>query len=382
MDYDKELNELLDIISEYVNYERCREADERSKASLLCEYVDRPPLVIQATFGFDVMSLPYPWDRFKLYSYKETFDNPAAMLQNALLERVVPGLILKDDNPLAIRNNHGTIQIASILGGKWMLFENNNPWIEHFDRKEDIERIAFSNEEINLNGGILQKSLETLKYYHEKLREYPSCYKAIQISIPDLEGPINTAEQLWGSDIYYAFYDEPQLLHKLFGKITDTMLDIYYLFRRYSTDRLLPVSSTQHFYQIPGNILIRDDSSIIVSPELYEEFIMPYDAKLLAKIGGGSIHFCGDGAHLISKMTEIKGIMGLDFGQPWYMDIGSIYANCREKKIALTHLSPSREDLISGKAAADFPTGAVFVYYTNNIDDAKEVIEGYQSKKN
>lgn len=34
---------------------------------------------------------------------REAFDRPEAMLQNMLLDRVLPGLLLKDDNPLAIR---------------------------------------------------------------------------------------------------------------------------------------------------------------------------------------------------------------------------------------------------------------------------------------
>ena len=36
-------------------------------------------------------------------------------------------ILERDDNPLAIRNDHGTIQVASLLGGDWGRHENDPP---------------------------------------------------------------------------------------------------------------------------------------------------------------------------------------------------------------------------------------------------------------
>ena len=129
------------------------------------------------------------------------------MFQNMLLDRVVTRLLLKDDSPLAIRNNHGTIQIASVFGANWKMHEDDYPWIEHCNSLECLRSIVDSTKEVNFRSGILSRSLETLKFYNRKLNEYPICAKAIQISMPDLQGPLDTAEQLWGSELYYAFYD-------------------------------------------------------------------------------------------------------------------------------------------------------------------------------
>jgi len=198
-----ELNKLLGMVAENIDLHHCKDVDDRYIRSLLYEAVDRPPLVIQAPFGFDVISLPEPWCNFRRYSYKETFEDPAAMLQNQILNMIVPGLLLKDDNPLAIRNNHGTIQIASILGGKWSLYQNNSPWVAHMESLEDVEKIVGKYRGVDYNAGIFKQSIETLEFYLDKLREFPPCMDAIQVSVPDLEGPMNTAEQLWGSDIYH-----------------------------------------------------------------------------------------------------------------------------------------------------------------------------------
>ena len=117
----------------------------------------------------------------------------------------------------------------------------------------------------------------------------------------------------------------------------------------------------------------------MLSPDIYQQFVLPHDARLLKEIGKGSIHFCGDGSHLIEKMLEIPDLCGLDLGQPHMMDIGTIYDLCREGKVAITHLLPSREDLVSGKARSDFPTGCVFVYYAEDYEDARQVVSDYQS---
>lgn len=126
-----------------------------------------------------------------------------------------------------------------------------------------------------------------------------------------------------------------------------------------------------------SRLLIRNDTAIMLSPETYARFIRPHDARLLKEVGAGSIHFCGNGRHLIPPLLEIPDLRGLDFGQPEMMDIAARYRICRERHIVLTHLRPSREDLISGRAKRNFPTGVVFVYEARDFSDAREVVRAY-----
>ena len=372
VDY-RELDLLLKLVAEHVDLDHCRAVDERYRRALAYEEVDRPPLTVQADFGAE-FELPEPWNRFERYPYRESFENPAAMLQNQLLGRVVSGLVLKDDNPLASRADHGTIQIGSVLGGQWMLHEDNFPWIAAVD---NIDAIAYG-DQLHLEKSVLPRSLETLDFYREKLQEHPPCAEAIQISMPDLQGPMDTGDLLWGSKVFFSFRDNPDVLKKLLGRIVETMLDIAARFRPYTRNRLDPVANTQHGYVIPGRLLIRNDSSIMLSPAMYAEFIRPHDARVLKEMGTGSIHFCGNGQHLIKRMLEIPDLRGFDLGQPNLMDVAAIYANCKESKVAITNLNPSRDDLVSGKARDNFPTGAVFVYLTKNMADAAEVVRRYE----
>ncbi|MHB9071626.1 MAG: uroporphyrinogen decarboxylase/cobalamine-independent methonine synthase family protein [Sedimentisphaerales bacterium] len=372
-----QLNELLNLIEKQIDICHCGSIDERYRAALSYQDVDMPPLVIQSTFGKSWI-LPEPWNRFEQYPYRQAFDEPAKMMQNMLLNRVVPGLILKDDNPLAIRNDHGTIQIAGLLGGQWHFHDNNYPWVSSLGSTEAIHKLVESDFEIDFNKGVIPQSTKTLEFYHEQLSQRPKCSETIQISLPDIQGPMDTADILWGSEILVEILANPKLVSALLGKIVNVMILAERYYRRFAVDRLDPLANTQHGYNIPGRLLIRNDSSIMVSPETYRQMIKPQDARLLKEIGAGSIHFCGNGRHLIESMLEIPDLRGIDLGQPELMDIKALYSLCSDSKVALTNLTPPREDLISGKAVKDYPTGVVFVYHTENIADALEVIEKYR----
>jgi hypothetical protein len=375
---EKELEKLLSLIEEHVDLGHVATVDKEYAQALAYQPVANPPLVVMPRFpgAFD---LPAPWDAFARYDYRESFGNPVAMLQNALLNRVVPGVLLKDSSPLAIRNDHGTIQVASVLGGAWRMHENDYPCVSHFDSVAHIVKMLDEPFPDGISErGIMPISIATLRFYNTKLREFPSCRKAIQISMPDLQGPIDSAEMLWGSDIYYAFYDTPALLGRLLARVTVTLLAMEKVFRPLTFDRLDPGANAQHGYMIPGRLLIRNDSSILITPDMYAQQVQPYDERVLKELGGGSIHFCGSGGHLIEKMLGIEHLRGLDFGDSRSMNIGRIYAMCRERGIAVSNVNPSREDLVSGKAAKDFPTGVVFVYETDSFADAADVVRSYR----
>ena len=371
-----QLNSLLQLIESVIDPARCTAIDERYRNALTYEEVDRPPLVVQPKFGSQ-WALPKPWDEFRRYTYREAFENPAAMMQNMLLDRVVTGLITNDDSPLAVRNDHGTIQIASLLGGQWHFHGDNYPWVGALGSTDAIRELVESDTPIDWNGGVLHQSTETLKFYRRQLRNYPKCQQAVQISLPDLQGPIDTADILWGSEIFLEILGEPELVSALMAKIVDTMTEVANYYREFTVDRLDPVAITQHGYYIPGRMLIRNDSAIMVSPATYREMLLPQDRRLVKEMAGGSLHFCGNGEHLIEPMLEIPELGGIDLGEPFLMDVKRIYQMCSQKQVPVTNLMPSRENLVTGRAADHYPTGAVLVYLTDSIEDACEVCQKY-----
>jgi len=374
---EKQLDNLLELTAESVEPNHCRSVGERYLKALRWEKVDRPPLVMQPANG-PFFDLPEPWSRFTQYPYNVAFKCPVAMMQNMILSRVVPGILLRDDSPLAIRNDHGTIQIASLLGGNYQLRDNNYPWVEHLDSREALERIAAGAGQVDFaSGGVLSPSFETLKFYREKLAAFPPLDKLVQISLPDLQGPLDTAHQLWGSEVFLAFYEDAELLSCLMQRIVDIMLTVATNYSAFTRDNLFPDAITQHGYMIPGKLLIRDDSSIMLSPEMYAEHVRPHDASVLRELGGGAIHFCGDGGHLVKPMLEIPDLLGLDFGESFRMDVPEIYGMCRERRVALTDLAFPRELLVGSALKSEYPTGIVCTYPAKDFNEAREVINRY-----
>ena len=74
------------------------------------------------------------------------------------------------------------------------------------------------------------------------------------------------------------------------------------------------------------------------SPEMFDTFIRPYDARLLAEFGGGAIHFCGRGDHYIESASTMPGLTAIQLSQPPYNDMEQIYRNTVDKGIALLGL--------------------------------------------
>ncbi len=365
----EKLRQLLEYLEKHIDLDRCAEIEDRYHRALSFEVIDKPPLVISC----DESPL-----EFAPFSYSGTFNDPAKMMFNQLLSRVALGIVLKDDSPLGIRNDHGIIQVGSLLGGKWRITEDNYPWLEHFETHDQLERITDGRIKIDLeSGGIVERSVKTLKFYHKMLAKYPVCQKAIQVSMPDLQGPMDTAHLLWGNDIFCALYEEGEFFSKFLDTVVTAMLGLEQVYRPLTNDRMGPFAMTQHTYVIPGRILIRDDTSIMLSPEMYEKQILPHNTKILDEIGKGSIHLCGNGEHLIDAILEAPNVAGVDLSQPELMDIETIYVKCASKKIPITNFKRSAEDLISGKAKDMFPTGVVFVHQAATLQEAKEVANAY-----
>lgn len=88
-----------------------------------------------------------------------------------------------------------------------------------------------------------------------------------------------------------------------------------------------------------GVIMLRDDSAMNLSPAMFEEFVKPYDQRLLDAFGGGAIHFCGRGDHYIDSMCAMPGMHAIAMSQPDYNDMEVIYGATVDRGINLIGLN-------------------------------------------
>jgi len=126
-----QLKRLLDYLEGRIDLEHCAAVAQKYRRALSYGPLDRPPLVIscvESVAGFEP------------FGYAESYDEPAKMMFNQLLSRVAMGVELGDDSPLAIRSDHGIIQVGALLGGKWCITGDNYPWMGHCDNREQLFR--------------------------------------------------------------------------------------------------------------------------------------------------------------------------------------------------------------------------------------------------
>lgn len=134
--------------------------------------------------------------------------------------------------------------------------------------------------------------------------------------------------------------------------------------------------SHQHAAMIKGKILLRDDSVIMMSPEMYRAVVAPHDERVLHALGGG-VHTCGKAEAHALAFIELPSILCLDLGQPELNDMDALYAQLERRRIPLTRMKVSRDDLDTARIMDRFPTGVTLLYEADSLLDAKETMDTY-----
>ena len=66
--------------------------------------------------------------------------------------------------------------------------------------------------------------LEMGKRYQAIAQEYPRIGKYVHVYHPDLQGPMDICEIIWGSTMFYSLYDRPGLVKALLEVVTETYI--------------------------------------------------------------------------------------------------------------------------------------------------------------
>ena len=177
--------------------------------------------------------------------------------------------------------------------------------------------------------------------------------------------------------IYVDIYNSPELIARALDTIARAQIGLAKHLSSYITDSTDGFSH-QHATVIRGNILIRNDSTINISPAMYSEHVAPYDEMVLSELGGGGIHTCGKTEHNVEEFFALPSIRCLDLGQPELNDIDGIYAKARQRRIALDLVRVTREELVTGRVMERFPTGVSLVYDAESLTDAQAVMAAYR----
>ncbi|MHC4714173.1 MAG: hypothetical protein ACYTAN_13045 [Planctomycetota bacterium] len=312
--------------------------DESTEQGLLREWLD----FTEGRFAGAVFSprrersIP-PSVEWPEVSVNEALDDFDAML---LQQYRVCSECLTEGNgaPLSVRANYGTSTIPLLFGVVPFVMPPETdtlPTSVPLNDTEAIRRIVDAGMP-DLGGGYGERVFETGERFKQIADAYPKVGRHVHIYHPDLQGPLDICEVIWGSDIFLAFYDTPGLVKALLDLVTETYIAFM---KRWVEIVPFRKGPNVHWDIVHGgNIMLRNDSAMNISPGLFEEFSRPYDQRLLDEFGGGAVHFCGRGDHFIGSMSEMKGLHAVNPSQPDYNDMETIFANTVNKGIAILDL--------------------------------------------
>ncbi len=229
---------------------------------------------------------------------------------------------------LSVRANYGTGIIPSMFGAELLHLKDEADTLPGArplaNGIEGLRSIA-EERKTDYTKGLVPLVFEFGQRWKEITQEYPLIRRFVSLYNPDLQGPFDLADILAGTDIYYAFYDEPELIHQALDYLTDVYLEFTAKWQK-----LYPTYDAGHSIEWgflhKGKTIVRNDAATNLSEELYREFIMPYDRRVFRALGGG-MHFCGRGDHYIGAACELDGLSCINMSQPEYNDMEKIYAS-------------------------------------------------------
>jgi hypothetical protein len=227
----------------------------------------------------------------------------------AQLEEIDGQSKLRGDLVPALCPTLGVIAIPSAFGAEVVWWENDFPAVrpligDDTDKIRSLARPA-------INDGELGRILEYTRAFLERTQG------RMPIRLGDIQGPLDNAALIFGHTAFLeALITAPRQVHLLLDMITDLMIEFAAAQRGlvHAAGAEFVPSSFQPWLPDGRGISVANDVAVMLSPELHDEFGVPYLNRLSDAFGGIYIHSCGDWTHLFPSLEKVRGLRGLEFG--------------------------------------------------------------------
>ena len=343
----KELLEALTYIRENLDEQHLAQAEQLQEKVMLYERVPRLPVVFH-----DIRPQEY-----RTFNVAECFADAEKMLTNELLHAYV-GVKYEDDRMLTVRAQFGPGIIPSLFGCKVEAVETTT-WTEPFHDSEKIKSLV-SHGIPDLHRALAEQVFERQQYFAQILRDF-ALDKHIHQYQADNQSPFDLAEMIWGEDIYIAMYEDPRLVHEFLDLLTETTI----AFAKLQKPVLMEDPDTMYhwWYKVRGGIRCVDDMTTNISPDMYDEFVLPQNEKLYAAFQGGYAHYCGFQMHNQPGRIKTRGNNGMELVEDRFQNVTDHTFSARWSEMA-----PSKKTVywigytLDDAARKIVNTGAVFGY--------------------
>ena len=239
---------------------------------------------------------------------RERLLDPAKFL-SAQLQEIEGQALFRGDFVPALCPALGVVAVPSAFGAEVIWWENDFPAVrpligEQTEKIRDLARPSVRDGEL---GRILDYTRHFVKRTDARL----------PIRLGDIQGPIDNAALLFGHTHFLeALITHPKEVHHLLDMITDLMIAFAEaqggLVRELGAE-FVP-SEFQPWLPDGGGLSVANDVGVMLSPELHDEFSVPYLNRISEAFGGIYVHSCGDWTRISSSLEKIRNLRGLEFG--------------------------------------------------------------------
>jgi len=361
------IDQYLEKLEKLIDIQQVMTARKIQEDSWCYRPVERLPLLINT--GDYLRHLVSETEEWPVFNPLEQFNDQDKMLVSELAT-VFTGVCLGDDKMYTIRANYGLGIIPSLFGCNLLFRGDDLPWVEHINSVENINQIIDSGVP-DLEKGLGSKVTQTEKYFIRKLRSYSKLREVVHLYMSDTQSPFNIASLILGERVYIDVYDNPELIHRLLHLITDTIIQFTRLHKQIIGEDL---AGGYHFqYRLQGGVRLCEDSSTLLSKNMYEEFCRPYNERIFDVFGGGYIHYCGAGKQILDSVLATKGIQAINFGNSEMQDIKQIYEKAAPKKICVLW-----DGCIDEEYHSLIKTGVVLKRTAEDMKEARQIMRQRQ----
>ncbi len=271
---------------------------ERIRRATSYEEPDRVPVQLSTNYRFS--------ERFHPISMREYFLDPRKQIMGNLLHtRFMFDSFDHDVTGIGAMapNFHNTVE-ASAFGCE-VVFPEHDVAMAKTPLLPDIRDVDDLEVPDPRRDGLMAKCFE---YYEVFKRELGS---QMEVHVGgSCDGPFTLATQLVDPrQIVRAMYREPDLVRRLMKICTEA--EIAWISERLAEEGR--DKEDREFWSFA------DDSCQLLSPKMYEKFVVPYQLKIVEKFSRGKvsgIHMCGHVSHLIPVVRKLFHPRQWDFGYP------------------------------------------------------------------
>lgn len=260
--------------------------------------------------------------QYDVENYKDRFYDPAAMYA-AEQERALQVLNWPTDGIPSVRPNLGTVFVPAIAGQSFVVSDGQMPWPGKHLSMEQIATIKDADIDAS---DVLKLAGDFYKIHGSSPDLQVAAYHA------DTQGVYDILHLLRGDELFCEMITDADDVNELLEIVTTLYIRVTeHLKNTLSEPRGTMIhghGTPQGLYFPSAGVRLSEDTATLISPDMIDEFVIPYMKKAAAPFGGAFVHYCGKHEYLYEQIVNCDFTRAIDLGNPEMYDTEWLLENC------------------------------------------------------